>query len=96
MSDRDRFFLFRTDEIDSYLNQRPFGSAFVEYRPNARSSLTLSGENLTDSGAYILREFYFPNRTNPAPGIREERFRHSHARVALSYKLSFGGGGVAK
>ncbi len=37
-----------------------------------------------------------PNRINPDPDIFEYRFRNSHARVQLSYKLSFGGGGVAK
>lgn len=97
VSDRDRFYLFRTDEIDSYPNAYTYGSAFIEFRPNARSSLTLNLEDIFDTGGYVFREFYFPNRTNPEPGIKEERFRNSHLRIGLTYKLSFGAkGGVAK
>ena len=94
---RDTFHLFRTDEIDSYPNQREFASAFVEYRLNPKSSLTASLDNFTDGGGYVKRDFYFPNRTNPEPGIHEERFRNGHVRVGLTYKLSFGSqAGVAK
>lgn len=96
VSDRDRFFNFRTDQIDGYPNIGPYGSAFVEYRPSTRSSLNLSVENLFDTAGAIDRFFYFPNRTNPDPGIHEYRFRNSHARVQLTYKLSFGRSGVAK
>ena len=96
LSDRDRFFNFRTDEIDGYPNLGPYATAFVEYRPSARSSLTFSVENLINTAGVIDRAFYFPNRTNPDPGLYEYRLRNSHARVSLSYKLSFGGGGVAK
>ena len=96
VSDRDRFFNFRTDQIDGYPNLGPFLSAFVEYRPSARSSLNLSVENLIDTAGAIDRYFYFPNRTNPDPDIHEYRYRNSHARVQLTYKLSFGGSGVAK
>jgi len=97
ISDRDRFFLFRTDEIDEYPNAYTYGSGFIEYRPNSRSTLTLGLENIFDTGGYVFRNFYFPNRTTPEPGIKEERFRNSHFRIGLTYKLSFGGnGGVAK
>ena len=37
-----------------------------------------------------------PNRSNPEPGIHEYRWRDSHPRVQLTYKLSFGASGVAK
>ena len=95
LSDRARYFNFRTDEIDGYPNIGPYMTAFAEYRPSARSSLNLSVENLIATAGAIDRAFYFPNRTNPDPGLHEYRFRNSHARVSLTYKLSFGGG-VAK
>ncbi|MEO7634906.1 MAG: outer membrane beta-barrel protein [Sphingomicrobium sp.] len=96
VSDRDRFFNFRTDQIDGYPNLGPYGNAFVEYRPSARSSLNLSVENLLDTAGAIDRKFYSPNRTNPVPDVLEYRYRNSHPRIELTYKLSFGGGGVAK
>lgn len=96
VSDRDRFFTFRTDEIDSHPNFGPYGSAFVEYRPSGRSSLNLGVENLFDTAGANDRFLYFPNRTDPEPDVREFRFRNSHARVSLTYKLSFGGGAAAK
>jgi hypothetical protein len=98
LNDRDRFFNFRTDQIDAMPNQRIYGFGFVEYRPNARSSITLDVENFTDSGGYVLRQFYIPDRRNEVPVFDEERYRNGHVRMQLSYKLSFGGagGGVAK
>jgi len=96
VSDRDRFFNFRTDQIDGYPNIGPYASAFVEYRPSGRSSLNLSVENLFDTAGAVDRYFYFPNRTNPDPAIHEYRYRNSHLRMQLTYKLSFGGGGAAK
>ncbi|MEO6198567.1 MAG: outer membrane beta-barrel protein [Sphingomicrobium sp.] len=96
ISDRDRFFSFRTDEIASYPNLGPYASAFIEYRPNSRSSMTLNVENLLDTPGVNDRYLYFPNRTDPVPDVHEYRFRNSHTRLQLTYKLSFGGGGVAK
>ena len=96
LSDRARFFNYRTDEIDGYPNIGPYMTAFVEYRPSSHSSLALNFENLIDTAGAIDRFFYFPDRTNPDPGIHEYRLRNSHVRVQLTYKLSFGGGGVAK
>jgi hypothetical protein len=44
----------------------------------------------------VLRKFYDPDRRNPDPVFDEVRYRQGHVRLQLSYKLSFGGGGVAK
>ena len=93
VQDRDRTFNVRTDQIDAYPNLGPFASAFIEYRPTSRSSLTLDVENLLDNGGAVDRRFFDPNRTNPDPVIHEYRERNSHVRFQLSYKLSFGGGG---
>jgi hypothetical protein len=95
LTDRDRFFNFRTDQIDAMPNQRIYGFGFVEYRATPRSSVILDVENFTDSGGYVLRKFFDPDRRNPDPVLEEERFRNGHVRVQLSYKLSFGGGGAA-
>ncbi|MEO7564461.1 MAG: outer membrane beta-barrel protein [Sphingomicrobium sp.] len=96
LSDRDRFFNFRTDEIDSHPNIGPYATAFVEYRPSSQSSLTLNVENLLDTAGVNDRLLYFPNRTDPVPDVHDYRFRNSHMRVQLTYKLSFGSSGVAK
>lgn len=84
ISDRDRFFNFRTDQIDGYPNIGPYATAFIEYRPSARSSLNLYVENLIDTAGAVDRFFYFPNRTNPDPVLHEYRFRNSHPRVQLT------------
>ena len=97
LQNRDTFYLFRTDEIDNYPNQRAYAAAFVEYRLNPKSSLTFNLENFTDGGGYVIRDFFNPNRTVPNPNVHEERFRNGHVRVGLTYKLSFGSkAGVAK
>jgi hypothetical protein len=90
VSDRDRFFIFRTDLVAGYPNIGPYSTAFIEYRPSARSSLNLSVENLFDTAGAVDRYFYSPNRSNPNPDLHEYRFRDSHPRVELTYKLSFG------
>lgn len=93
ISDRDRFFNFRTDQIDSFPNIGPYATAFVEYRPTSRSSLTFHVENLLDTAGSIGRSIYIPNRTDPEPDLEEFRIRNRHVRFELTYKLSFGGGG---
>ncbi|MEO7603063.1 MAG: hypothetical protein ABIS39_07375 [Sphingomicrobium sp.] len=96
LQDRDRWFIFRTDQIDGFPNIGPYAVAFVEYRPTSRSSLTFDVENLLNTAGSIDRYTYEPNRTDPDPAIHEYRIRNSHVRLQLSYKLSFGGNGVAK
>ena len=97
LTDRDRFFNFRTDQIDAMPNDYVYGFGFIEYRATPRSSIVLDVENFTDSGGFVLRKFYFPNRIDPEPDFDEVRYRQGHVRLQLSYKLSFGGGGgVAK
>ena len=97
MSDRRRTTFFRTDEFDSNFNEGfPYTSAFVEYRPNGRQTLTLNLEDLSDTAGARDRLLFDPNRTAPAPALQEHRFRNSHLRVGVTFKQSFGGGGVAK
>ncbi len=62
LDERDTFFLFRTDEIDNYPNEKVYGGAFVEYRPTDKSSVTFNVENFLDGGG--LRH---PRSLQPEP-----------------------------
>ena len=104
VSDRDRFSFFRANEIDTNYNGGIFGNAFVEYRPNARTTATLEVNNLFNTRGLRGREFTFPNRSIPDPSLIEFRERNSHVNVTFSLKRTFGskktaapgaGGGVA-
>ncbi|MCY7281714.1 MAG: TonB-dependent receptor [Sphingomonas bacterium] len=91
VSDRDRYSFFRANEIDTVYNGGIFGNAFVEYRPNARTTATFEINNLFDTRGLRTREFTFPNRSLPDPSLIEFRERNSHVSVAFSLKRSFGG-----
>jgi hypothetical protein len=97
VSDRQRFTLFRTDEFDSNFNGGPFGTAFVEYRPGARTAITLDIDNLFETSGNRERLLFRPNRDQPTRILDEYRERNRHLAVGLTLKQSFGGGGgVAK
>lgn len=81
----------RTSEVDSFFNNRPFGSAFAEFRPDKRTTLRLDVENILDTAGQRSREFYFPNRTAPLPSFTEFRHRNQHTAVQLTLTRSFGG-----
>lgn len=86
---------FRIDELDTRLNGGfPYVTAFAEYRPTAQQTLTFNFYD--NSRGARSRLFFFPNRTAPEPFAKEFRFRNNHFRLALTYKQSFGGTGVAK
>lgn len=93
LSDRDKFYLYRTDEIYSNWNGGPFGTAFVEYRPDTRTTVRLDIDNLLDTNATAHRLLYRPNRTVTDPEFLEIRERNIHMTLGLSVKRSFGGGG---
>lgn len=97
VNDRDRFTFFRADETDTNWNGGPYGTAFVEYRPTARTSITFDIDNLFDTNAQRERIFFFPNRSNLEPGVREFRERNRHVNFGITLKQTLGGaGGVAK
>jgi hypothetical protein len=94
LSDNRRTTFFRTDEFDTNFNIRfPYTTAFVEYRPSARQTLTLNFEDISNTPGARHRLLFIPNRTSPEPALDEYRFRNSHVRVGLTFKQSFGGGG---
>jgi len=83
-------FFFRQNEVDKPYSQNPYVTAFVEYRPTPKTTLTFSLDNLTDVPAFRSRTFYFPDRTSPNPGLFERRHRNKHIIPQLSIKHSFG------
>ncbi len=92
LSDRDRFTFFRTTEFDSNFNTQPFASAFVEYRPDPRTSITLDLDNAINTHGARNRLISIPNRLNPDFVINEFRERNRHLNFGLTVKRSFGGG----
>ena len=93
ISDRDRFDFFRTNEIDTNYNGGIYGTAFVEYRPSQRTTLTFDVDNLFNTKGIRNRLFSFPSRANPTPSLNEFRERNSHPNFALTFKRTFGGAG---
>ena len=83
-------FFFRQDEVDKPYSQNPYVTAFVEYRPSKKTTLTFSLDNLTDVPAFRNRTFYFPDRTRTAPSRFEHRDRNKHIIPQISVKHSFG------
>jgi hypothetical protein len=90
VSDRDKFFIFRTDEIYSNWNGGPYGTAFIEYRPDSRTTIRLDGDNIFDTNANAHRLLFRPNRTIVDPTFIENRERNIHTALTLTLKRSFG------
>ena len=97
VNDNQRFTFFRTDEYDTNFNGGPYGTAFVEYRPGPRPTLTFDVNNLFATSGQRDRLLFFPNRAAPTLVINEYRERNQHLTFGLTLKQSFAGaGGVAK
>jgi hypothetical protein len=97
LSDRAEFTFFRTNEFDTNRNGGPYATAFVEYRPSPRTTVTFDVDNLINTRAQRERLLFFPNRRDIGSSIREFRERNRHVTFGLTFKRSFGGarGGVA-
>jgi Outer membrane protein beta-barrel family/TonB-dependent Receptor Plug Domain len=99
LSDNQRFTFFRTDEFDTNFNRGVYGTAFVEYRPDSRTSIRFDVDNFLNTHAARHRLIFFPNRLDPVDGsVSEFRDRNRHRDFGLTLKRSFGGtsSGVAK
>jgi hypothetical protein len=92
LNDYRRTTFFRTDEFDTNFNNYPYVSAFAEYRPTSRSTVTLDLNDISDTGGDRDRLIFDPNRLQPAPAFEDYRHRNSHVRIGLTFKQSFGGG----
>jgi hypothetical protein len=90
VSDRDSITFFRTDEFDSFFNSGPYGTAFVEYRHDARTAITLDVDNLFDTASQRERLMFLPNRAAPELSLREFRDRNRHPNFGVTLKRSFG------
>ena len=87
--DSDRTTFFRTDEIDTEFNSKPFLTAFAEYRPDPKTTVRLDLENLLQTAGQRERLFFTPDRTAPSPTVRELRDRNSHVMVSASLRRGF-------
>ena len=95
VSDRDRFTFFRTDEFDTNFNTQPYATAFIEYRPDPRTSVTLDLDNAINTHAARDRLIFIPNRLNTDFVVDEARERNRHLNFGLTVKRTFGGGGAS-
>jgi hypothetical protein len=94
VSDYRHFTFFRTDEFDTNFNGGPYGTAFIEYRPGPRTSITLDLDNAFETSGNRHRLRFDPNRGDPNPFIIDEvRERNRHLNFGLTIKHTFGGGG---
>ena len=99
VNDYKRFTFYRTDEYDTNFNGGPYGTAFIEYRPMPRTSITLDVDNAFSTSGNRRRLLFRPNRADADEIIDEIRERNRHRSFGLTLKQSFGGGngtGVAK
>jgi hypothetical protein len=96
MQDNARTTIFRTDALDTRWNGGVYAHAFIEYRPTSKQTVTLDLNDVSNVGGGRNLVLFFPNRTAGEPSVLDHRFRNSHVRIGLTFKQSFGGGGVAK
>jgi len=96
INDRDRFTFFRTDEFDTNFNGGPYGTAFIEYRPSSRTSITLDVDNALNTSGNRNRLLFFPNRAIPDFVANEFRERNRHLNIGLTVKQTFGGSSTTK
>jgi len=80
---------YRLDELDRNKGGWPYVTAFVEYRPDRKTTINLSLDNATGIPAFRNRTFFEPNRTNLVPSFVERRWRNRHIVPALTVKRSF-------
>jgi len=92
ISDRAKFTFFRTDEFDVNFNGGPYGTAFIEYRPGPRTSITLDLDNAFNTLAERNRLLVIPNRAQPELMINEFRERNRHLNFGITLKQTFGAG----
>ncbi|HET7577503.1 MAG TPA: outer membrane beta-barrel protein [Sphingomicrobium sp.] len=92
-SDNQRTTFYRTDEFDTNFNGSSYWTAFVEYRPGPRTSITFDIDNAFNTRAKRDRLLFLPNRAVPALILDEFRERNRHLNLGLTFKQSFGGGG---
>jgi hypothetical protein len=81
---------FRRDETDKPDFKEPWVNVFAEYRPSARTTITLGLDNILEKPGNRYRTFYFPDRSNLDPYEFEYRERNRHVTAYIRFKQSFG------
>ncbi|WP_037501382.1 TonB-dependent receptor [Sphingomonas jaspsi] len=87
--DRSEFCFYRVDEVDCNFNDKVYTTAFVEYRPTAKTTLTFDVDNATSTHGQRRRTFSFPDRSAD-PSLVEFRDRNNHRAFTLTIKQQFG------
>ena len=96
LQDGERTDEFRTDEIQGNYNNKPFATAFIEWRPDGRTTATFGAENLLGTAGIADRLLFDPVRRAGAIQSRDYRFRESHLKLSLVLQRTFGGNKKAK
>ena len=91
LNDNQRFTFYRTDEFDTNLNRGAYMTAFIEYRPTARTAINFLIDNALNTHAARDRLIFFPNRAQGSAAVHEYRNRDRHLSFQITLKQSFGG-----
>lgn len=81
---------FRRNELDKNENGGPYATLFGEYRPDAKTTVTLGLDNALDTTGERRRTFFAPDRRSPNPILFEERIRNRHVIPYITLKRNFG------
>lgn len=81
---------YRIDEIDDGRSGIPYITAFAEYRPSPKTTITAGVNNATAAPSIRRRSFYDPDRRTPEPSVLEFRKRNSYVVPYITLKHSFG------
>ena len=81
---------FWRDETDTPNGIEPYVTAFAEYRPDKKTTVTFGLDNIFQVAGERHRTFYFPDRSNLSPSLSEYRERNPHITSYIRLKRSFG------
>lgn len=80
---------YRLNELDRNWSELPYVTAFAEYRPTSRMTVTAGIDNLTGAPAFRRRTFFTPDRRTLTPDLFELRKRNVHVLPYITVKHSF-------
>jgi hypothetical protein len=81
---------YRLNELDSNRNGGVYATLFGEYRPDAKTTVTLGLDNALDTTGERGRTFFIPDRRTPDPSSFEFRERNRHIIPYITLKRNFG------
>ena len=81
---------YRRNELDRNYQNTPYVSAFAEYRPTPRTTITAGLDNATARPAFRRRTFFEPDRRTREASVVELRKRNQQVVPYLTVKHSFG------